>query len=72
MMPGIQTTEHIDTILGRLGAYRGEDRVRVLDLCLRRLEILWQAKKISAADVTLYKAKILPKQMEAKRRLRNE
>lgn len=58
-IPNIRTLAHIDIVLGRLPAWRGKQRVRVLERCERRLSILHQAGAINAVKLAAYREKVL-------------
>lgn len=68
-IPNIQTLEHIDLVLERLAAWRGRRRVRVLEVCARRLSILRQANMIDAETLKQYRRKVLPKLGKARRQV---
>jgi len=58
-IPLIETAAHIENVLGRLHAWRGRDRERLLKACKRTLDILRQTDKLSSEEAKALRVRIV-------------
>lgn len=56
--PKIDTLEKIDTVLRRLPTWRGKQRVQVLRDCMKAIDVMHQAGKITVDQATEYRSKV--------------
>jgi len=58
-IPLIRTAANIEDVLGRLHAWRGRDRERLLKACMRTINILRQTNKLSSGEAKALRARVV-------------